>query len=359
MIFGQLKKLSNVLMKKINKIEVESNRCLKIRAVTSSCSSCLDICPVNSIEISQDSLEINDSCMECGLCTTVCQTNAIKWNHPPLIQLVNQLKRLSASEDEVYVACASSIKGTVNSNVVEVPCLGMLPAEFWLNAGQMANVNIIYQSEICHSCQISQGQQLFLEKREEAERILNHTFRVCSSVNKVKNDGVDHSRRKLFTSLLEEVKETNTITVKEVLEVEKALSPFEKFDRYHQQQQEMKELVETVEELKQNVIDKLLNDTVIHTDKRALLIRAYEGNTKISSQIMISLPEIKESCSRCGACAFLCPTDAIIMDKKTMILSTNKCISCGLCEEICYEKHIHLSPRNGTVLNEKFQVLLH
>jgi ferredoxin len=42
-----------------------------------------------------------------------------------------------------------------------------------------------------------------------------------------------------------------------------------------------------------------------------------------------------------------------------MILSTNKCVSCGLCVEICYEKHIQLTPKKGTVFQDKFIYLLH
>lgn len=358
-MFGQMKMLSNILLKKIDKIEVESNKCLKVRAVTSSCSACMDVCPANSIEISQDSIEINESCIDCGLCTVVCQTNALKWNHPPLMQILDQLKRLSKSEAKVYIACAASMKGTARANVVEVPCLGMLPTEFWMSAGlHVPGLQIFHQPQSCHTCQTADGERLFLEQKNEAENIINHTFPICDSIKIVKDDRVDHQRRKLLTSLFEEVKETNTITVKEVLEVDKTLSPFEKFNRYHKQQYEMEELVETAEEMKNNVIDRLMDGNVIHTDKRALLLKTFEKEPELKEKVTFSIPEIKESCTRCGACAFLCPTDAIIMDDNSLVLSPNKCISCGLCEEICYEKHIGLKPTKATILNENFMYLL-
>jgi Fe-S-cluster-containing hydrogenase component 2 len=360
MIFGRIKKLSNVLMKKINKIEVEANKCLKIRAVTSSCTACMDICPANSIEMSQDFIELNGSCLDCGLCTAVCPTNALKWNHPPHIQFLNQIKRLAKNEAEVYIACTSTMNGTVRSNVVEVPCLGMLPMEFWMNVGlYVSNLTIIHHSEGCSSCLVSEGERLFLEQIGEAENVIKHTFPVYNSINQVENDGlVNHNRRRFLTSLLEDVKETNTITVKEVLEVEKTLSPFEKFEQYYQQHDDMEELVGTVEEIKNNVMDKFLNDTVIHTDKRAMLFRGFEKNPELMEQMTFSIPEMKKSCTRCGACALLCPTDSMVIDNETMILSTHKCISCGLCEEICYEKHIYLTKKRGIVFKEKYTVLL-
>lgn len=360
MIFDQIKKLSNVLIKKIDKIDVESNKCLKVRAVTSSCTSCIDICPANSIEITQDSIEINESCLECGLCTTVCLTNALKWNDPPLIQLVNQLKQTSKGESEVYIACSNAMKGTVRANVVNVPCLGILPLEFWINAGlNVPNLKIIHQSGCCDRCKLSKGEKLFLEQKKEAELTIDHTFKVCTSLNEVQDDGlIDHNRRKFLTSIMEEAKVVNTITVKEVLEVDKALSPFEKFEAYYKQQDELEEMLESTEEIKNNVVSKLLNDSVIHTDKRTLLYQVFENEPMLQQQMTFLIPEIKESCTRCGACAFLCPTDALIMDHKAMILSPNKCVSCRLCVEICYEQHIELIPQSGTVFKDRFVYLL-
>ncbi|NHC42209.1 4Fe-4S binding protein [Bacillus sp. MM2020_1] len=360
MIFDQIKKLSNVLMKKVDKMEVQANKCLKVRAVTSNCSACIDVCPINSIDITLDSIEVKESCIACGLCTSVCQTNALKWNHPPLIQLLNQLRQLSNRETEVYLACARTMKGTAKSNVVEVPCLGLLPAELWVSAGlYVPNLNIIYQSTCCDTCMIGEGERLFLDQKKEAEDILGQKFPV-GLPNKVKEDRlIDHQRRRFLLSMLEEAKETNTITVKEVMDVDKTLSPFEKFDRYCQQQNEFEELAATAEEIKNNVIDKLLNDTVIHTDKRALLFLAFKKRSDLPENMTFFTPDIQESCSRCGACAFLCPTDAMIMDNQSIILSTNKCVSCGLCEEICYEKHIHMTEKKGTVFQDKFMYLLH
>ncbi|MBM4765252.1 4Fe-4S binding protein [Bacillus sp. B15-48] len=356
MIFDQISKLSNVFLKKIDKIEVDANKCLKVRAVTSSCTACVDICPASSIDIMQDSIEIEASCFECGLCTSVCLTNALKWNHPPLMQILDRLKRLSNREAEVYLTCEPSAKGNEKSNGVQVSCLGVLPTEFWISAGQqIPNLKIIYQSTLCDTCKLCDGEKLFLRYKEEAEKTLQHTFPICFSINEVKDEGlIDHHRRKFLSSIFEEAKATNTIAVKEVLEVDQTLSPFEKFNRYYRKQTELEEMAEVATEMKNNFVDKLVNDTVFHTDKRALLFEAFEVDPQLSKEMTFSMPEVKESCTRCGACAFLCPTDALIMDAQSLILSTNKCVSCGLCEEICYENHIHMSKKRGTVFNEKF-----
>jgi ferredoxin len=353
--------MSNIFLKKMDKIEVEANKCLKIRAVTSSCTACKDVCPVDSIDITQDAVEIKDCCIECGLCTSVCQTNALKWIHPPHIQLLDRLKRLSDRENEVYIGCTTSIKGQVLSNVVEVPCLGMLPIEFWISSAvRIPNMVIYYPPNDCDRCKTHEGATLFLNHKKKAEAVLDHTLSISASINKGEDDAlIDHNRRRFFSTLMEEAKETNTITMREVMEVETTLSPFEKFDRHIKQQTDIEELTKSATEMKDQLVDRLLNGSVIHTDKRAMLLQAIEKDRSLPEKITFFIPKVEESCSLCGACAILCPTDAMIMDEETLILSTDKCVSCGLCEEICYEKHIHMTKRSGTVFNEKYLYLTH
>ncbi len=362
MLLNQINKMSNVLLKKIDKIEVEPNKCLKVRAVTSSCSGCVDVCPMNSIQIKLDSIEIESNCLNCGICTSVCPTNALKWNHPPLIQLFNKIIRLSEKGQAVYIACSSSMNSNCKSNVVEVPCLGMLPHEFWISTGMnTSNLGIIYDSKLCNGCNTSIGGEVFLKKLNKAESSINEVFHMTSSIDNLttKYEEIEnHNRRRFLSFLLEEVKETNTITVKEVLEVETTLSPFDKFNRYHTLLSDLEEVAEEVTEIKNTLVDRLLNDAVIHTDKRAFLFAEFKRHPELQEKLTLLIPNIEDSCTRCGACAFLCPTDALVMDEENIILSTNKCVSCGLCEEICYEKHIQMTLKKGTFFNEKFVYLL-
>ncbi|MFN7253233.1 MAG: DUF362 domain-containing protein [Anaerobacillus sp.] len=362
MLFKQINKLSNVFLKKIDKIEVVPNKCLKVRAVTSSCSGCVDVCPVSSIQIEVDSIEISSNCINCGICTSVCPTNALKWNHPPLIQLFNKIVRLSEEGQAVYIACSSSINSDCKANVVEVPCLGMLPQELWMSIGMnTSQLRIIYDSKHCRGCINSTGEEVFLKQLKSAESNINKVFHMTSSFDYLnsKNEEIEnHNRRRFLSFLLEEVKETNTITVKEVLEVSTPLSPFDKFNRYHTVLSDLEEVAEEVSEMKNTLVDRFLDDTVIHTDKRAFLFAEFKRYPELQEKLAFLIPNIDNSCTRCGACAFLCPTDALVMDGENIILATNKCVSCGLCEEICYEKHIHMNLKKGLFFKEKFVYLL-
>jgi len=52
----------------------------------------------------------------------------------------------------------------------------------------------------------------------------------------------------------------------------------------------------------------------------------------------------KDKCDHCTACISICPTEALILDRKTMTVSfdNKKCIMCGLCIPACPYKAIEI-----------------
>ena len=46
---------------------------------------------------------------------------------------------------------------------------------------------------------------------------------------------------------------------------------------------------------------------------------------------------IEEKCTHCTACITACPSEALIVDRHTMVVSfdRDKCIGCGLCIPVC------------------------
>ncbi len=41
------------------------------------CGQCVDICPIEAIELDNDIAVISDECIECGACVNTCPTEAI------------------------------------------------------------------------------------------------------------------------------------------------------------------------------------------------------------------------------------------------------------------------------------------
>jgi ferredoxin len=44
---------------------------------------------------------------------------------------------------------------------------------------------------------------------------------------------------------------------------------------------------------------------------------------------------ISDACTKCGACAEVCPTEAISEGEKKFEIDPDKCVDCGTCEDEC------------------------
>lgn len=353
MPFSRLKKLTEVFIKKMDQMDVDSNKCSRVRAVVSKCRRCEEVCPVDAIRITQDEIQL-EPCINCGLCTMVCPTNALKWNHPPLIQLYNQW--VSVPSKKITITCRPMLEQYRNMDVKSVPCLGMIPAEFWIGLGRnLQEIHLICDQGFCDQCQVKTGWDCLQQQLNEADMVksvigLHGEFQMT-------DEEIDHDRRRMLSALFEEAKEANTIAVKEMLEVNQTISPFEKFDKYIEAEDQLKEMADEVQAMKMSIVDKLLQDALMHTDKREIILSQLKQDEDLAEQMHFSLPHAKDSCTLCGACAFLCPTDALYSDEDSLILAPSKCVSCNLCVEICWEKHIELIPRKSHVFQEKYVFL--
>ncbi|MFZ3130032.1 MAG: 4Fe-4S binding protein [Desulfosporosinus sp.] len=52
------------------KATVDQEKCI-------GCGQCVDICPIEAIELDNGFAVISDECIECGACTDACPTEAI------------------------------------------------------------------------------------------------------------------------------------------------------------------------------------------------------------------------------------------------------------------------------------------
>ncbi len=64
----------------------------------------------------------------------------------------------------------------------------------------------------------------------------------------------------------------------------------------------------------------------------------YLKKTGVSMQLLSKdIRRDEDSCTHCGACIVICPTEALRPDKKTgkVIFDSEKCIACELCIDPC------------------------
>ena len=107
--------------------------CLTCKNEKSGCTACMDVCPVNAIEVEEDAIEILDSCRKCGLCAAACPTEAIISPRLAPKNLYDDIVSAATSHETAYVTCTRALKRMPRENEVVVACVGDITAETWFS----------------------------------------------------------------------------------------------------------------------------------------------------------------------------------------------------------------------------------
>lgn len=111
--------------------------CKRVRYRQSESRECVDTCPEDAITLDMGP-RINDSSMQCGLCVSVCPTEAIQHGFNLDQHLLDRIKTsvgeagASKRKKSFYIHCQQSQKQDEDS--CRVACLGNITEEFMLGA---------------------------------------------------------------------------------------------------------------------------------------------------------------------------------------------------------------------------------
>jgi coenzyme F420-reducing hydrogenase delta subunit/ferredoxin len=123
----------------------------------SRCTVCVSVCPFEAISQREDRIVIDlDKCTICGVCASVCPSSAIVPYYYGSNALIEEIKAKRAKDSAtLVVACRGStspddglletleglnIEGPI---LMRVPCVGRLPAEFYITALSMGIKQIV------------------------------------------------------------------------------------------------------------------------------------------------------------------------------------------------------------------------
>lgn len=320
-----LEKLAEFVISRMGPLLVDHKHCARARSPLSKCSRCKDICPRDCITFGEEGVEIADACLECGLCASVCPTNALQIQEPTELALLDKIDTMGQQGSTIAIGCRRQPE--LNPKGLAVPCLGSLSLEFLLVLEQSPYpIYLVLNEEECARCpvtgggahcqnQLAQVQQLMqiLELKRGAIRLAAEAPPM--KVVKRKQNS-DPSRRAFFRSVFAGAKQMPAAVIQSFLE-----QPANDANTI--------QAVAGTEVSRQKLLKKGLR----------------ERKDDLRELDLIKRPILQSTCHFCRACTILCPLGAIkCSDDYQLTLDTGQCTGCGLCTEICLHHSLNLVP---------------
>jgi coenzyme F420-reducing hydrogenase delta subunit/Pyruvate/2-oxoacid:ferredoxin oxidoreductase delta subunit len=166
-------------------IRLDEERCSK-------CLICYSVCPFKAILLHQQGMPSIDleKCTLCGICAAACPSDAIKLYYYDYHWLVREASRggneTIPKEENLVVMCrGSSPPGCDVSNILKdqklerasflrVPCVGRLPAEFYLKLLSLGMKRIIVVQCSEEFCRFSEGSSTSRRRIEMLKTLLKY-----------------------------------------------------------------------------------------------------------------------------------------------------------------------------------------
>jgi len=278
----------------MSKLNITLSSCVRVSSKNSSCSSCADICPHDSITFNENVIQVDKSCDDCGLCLGVCPTQSITLDGFSTINSIfNFLK-----SDKTSLICKDNL-----------PCIGVLDSEYLLSIA-ILNSHDKLELMCCQNCYSSTE-----AKVDEVNYLLEKlglTKKINMTLNQPKEEQEDKSRRDFLKKL----------TLQEPLDSSKEFNKL------------------SGSAIKQKILPnkrKLLYMAIKRVERKEVYEKIEEKRISFISQKVID-----DSCDNCSFCYRICPSGALSTDKNGSLINfdTLLCLKCKLCHDVCESNSI-------------------
>ena len=319
--------------------------CLRAAKLSTDCRVCLDSCPADGLSAQEGQRPYtNSNCLKCGLCVSLCPTNALAATSKTVQLIIRlflqyslrtelltitcnrtfavlKLERESSEPAEARARLKALDRATLNETLLTVPCMAMLSKELWfvilneIGVSNLRRLHMLLSSEQCDLCPVnSLGNvpNIIEEAKGMAESWAAQSVKSISVPNEmpsrhfssVRDYLVGESevdRRGVFTGFVEELVNSWSSTQKVGNRV-----PDETL-----RNQRRKESVQTT------LLADDLKDTYTGVDKptlsafRLALVEALGRNPSNANRVRLLVSEtVGERCDSCGECLKACPIHA-------------------------------------------------
>ena len=296
------------------------------------CHACVDVCPVNALDLSDGSIEIADSCRKCGLCSAACMEECFSTVQVTPRKLYERIVRAATAFEHAYVTCTRAIGHIPDGNEVVLPCVGAVPPEVWYAIlSDYRNVSVYLPLGICDRCRNVTGENAYVDAIGKAEEMSGRGLGL-----EVDERSLDHTKnhafeRKEFMSSLKSKGMAAIGTVNPAVAVARSIT--QKLDENTRRINAISSAIEGAAPPSASRRRRVL------TQRRQLVLSTLQKHPKLAVRLSPKRPACdSERCTLCGACAEVCPTRACeVTDDGAFAVEASYCIECDACVRVCPE----------------------
>ncbi len=320
-----------------NQISFDIYTCVRTYYKDSSCTKCVDVCPVeDTLKIEDGKVDLKqENCVSCGACLGVCPTEAFSLNGFNPSDFFNKM----VETGENLISCKSN-----------VPCLSSIDPQYLVAMAIKKDSDIIMDKGHCSECFIGNLLPQIEKNVEEANYILEN----LGVQQRIKLEDIKYQLPKE-----EEKKKDRRSFLKRFSKTTAGLA----FWMISQNIPQIEEMEEKDDDYYKNIVEEK-----VLPDKRKILIQTLrdsgidlKGKELEVEKISFTSQKFIETqkCTNCLICINICPTGALQSgkDRLQVLFQPSNCVKCRICHEVCPEECIHLADKlsiddfvNNTVL---------